>query len=62
MIKLHVIIIYLLSPDTLMKVYKTANELKFYGEKYAWFAGTKVRYFLKLKKLEKLRKLFHLLY
>jgi len=29
------------SPDSLMKVYKTANELKFYGEKYAWFAGTK---------------------
>jgi len=27
--------------DTLMNVYKAASELKMYGEKYAWFAGTK---------------------
>ena len=27
-----------------MNVYKAANELKMYGEKYAWFAGTKVQY------------------
>jgi len=29
------------SSETLMNVYKAANELKMYGEKYAWFAGTK---------------------
>jgi len=27
--------------DTLKQVYDAANELKMYGEKYAWFAGTK---------------------
>ena len=30
------------SKDTLNKVYTAANELMMYGEKYAWFAGTKV--------------------
>ena len=30
------------SKDTLKKVYTAANELMMYGEKYAWFAGTKV--------------------
>ena len=30
------------SPDTLMRVFTAANELKMFGENYAWFAGTKV--------------------
>jgi len=29
------------SPETLEKVFEIVNELKFYGEKYSWFAGTK---------------------
>ena len=37
----NLINIYLLSADTLKQVYDAANELKMYGEKYAWFAGTK---------------------
>ena len=39
------------SMDNINKVFSVANASKLYGEKYSWFAGTKVR----MDKIEELQ-------